>query len=180
MRAAVYGLGNVLMGDDALGPYAVEVLRATHEVPEDVTVADLGTPGLDLAPYLDGLDALVLLDTVSGAGAPGEVRTYRLADIVRHAPGPRLSPHDPGVKEALLLAGMTGRGPRDVLLVGVVPASTKTGVGLSPAVAQSVPAVVAAAVGELRRLGVPVTARPRPEAPRIWWEEPLVSAGLPA
>jgi hydrogenase maturation protease len=175
MRVAVYGLGNVLMGDDALGPYAVEVLRATHELPDEVTVADLGTPGLDLAPYLDGLDALVLLDTVSAAGAPGEVRAYRLPDIVRHAPGPRLSPHDPGVKEALLLAGLTGNGPAEVLLVGVVPASTATGVGLSPAVAEAIPAVVAAAVAELRRLGVPVAVRPRAEAPRIWWEE-MVSA----
>ena len=171
MRVGVYGLGNVLMGDDALGPYAAEVLRATYDVPDEVTVADLGTPGLDLAPYLDGLEALVLIDAVHADGAPGDVRTYRLPDIVRHPPGPRLSPHDPGVKEALLLAGLVGAGPAEVLLVGVVPASTRTGIGLSPAVERAIPTAVAAAVGEVRRLGVPIAIRRRPAPPRIWWEE---------
>jgi hydrogenase maturation protease len=176
MKVAVYGLGNVLMGDDALGPYAVEILRANYDVPDDVTLADLGTPGLDLAPYLDGLDALVLIDTVQADGAPGEVHTYRLPDIVRHPPGPRLSPHDPGVKESLLLAGFTGHGPGEVLLVGVVPESTATGVGLSGPVRAALPRVVTTAVAEIRRLGLPVAARRRVERPRIWWEEPLSAA----
>ena len=177
MRVGVYGLGNVLMGDDALGPYVVEVLRATYAFPPEVTLADLGTPSLDLVPYPSGLDAVVLLDTVRSSGAPGDVRAYRGEEILSHAPGPRLSPHDTGVKESLLLASVLGEGPREVLLLGVIPESTSTGVGLSRPVWHAVPVVVAAVVAELRRLGVAVEVRERLEVPRIWWEEPAEVTG---
>ncbi len=131
-RITVVGLGNVLMGDDALGPYAVRVLEAGYEFPAGTQVLDLGTPGLDLQPYITGLDALILVDTVSSKGEPGEVRTYRKPDILRHAPQPRLSPHDPGVKEALLTAEFEGTAPAEVYLVGVIPGSSAMGTGLTP------------------------------------------------
>jgi hydrogenase maturation protease len=175
MRVGIYGLGNVLMGDDALGPYVIEVLRATYDMPEEVTVADLGTPGLDLAPYVTGFDALILVDTVQAKGEPGDVRAYRLHEILAHPPGPRLSPHDPGVKESLLLASVIGEGPGEVLLVGVIPEGTSTGIGLSRPVWQAVPVVLGAVVAELRRLGLDVRIREHLQAPRIWWEEPVAA-----
>lgn len=69
-RVAVLGLGNVLMGDDALGPYAVRLLEARYELPGRVPVLDIGTPGLDLVPYFEGVDALVLVDTVRSEAPP--------------------------------------------------------------------------------------------------------------
>ena len=47
----VLGLGNVLMGDDALGPWVVHHLVSTYDFPPEVAVVDVGTPGLDLVPY---------------------------------------------------------------------------------------------------------------------------------
>jgi hydrogenase maturation protease len=172
MRVGVYGLGNVLMGDDALGPYAIEVFRATYDLPPEVTVADLGTPGLDLAPYVAGYDALVFVDTVRAKGEPGDVRAYRLHEILAHPPAPRLSPHDPGVKESLLLASVMGEGPSEVFLIGVIPEQISTGTGLSRPVWQAVPAVLAAIVAELRRLGIAVSVRDQLLVPHIWWEAP--------
>ena len=108
MSVAVLGLGNVLMGDDALGPYTVRVFEAQYEVPEGVEVRDLGTPGLDLTPHLADLTRLILVDTVRSDGDPGDLRLYRLEEVLQHAPGPRVSPHDPGVKEALLSLRFAG------------------------------------------------------------------------
>ena len=59
-RIGVLGIGNVLMGDDALGPYVVQLLDSMYEVPADVELVDLGTPGADLPLYLDSLDAAVI------------------------------------------------------------------------------------------------------------------------
>ena len=73
-------------------------------------------------------------------GAPGEVRLYRRDEMLKNPPQPRLSPHDPGLKEALLTLEFSGTAPREVLLVGVIPASVETGVGLSPAVQRGCPA----------------------------------------
>ena len=43
-RVGVVGLGNVLMGDDAFGPYVIEVLEAGYALPPNVSAQDLGTP----------------------------------------------------------------------------------------------------------------------------------------
>jgi hydrogenase maturation protease len=169
-RIAVLGLGNVLMGDDALGPWAIRRLQARHEFPPDVSVEDLGTPGLDLVPFVAGHEAVILVDTVSSEGAPGELRLYRRDQILRHPPTPRVTPHDPALKETLLSLEFAGGGPAEVLLVGVIPGRVDMTVGLSEAVRDALPAVEAAVLDELRRLGAPAVAREAPLAPDIWWE----------
>ena len=169
-RIGVIGLGNVLMGDDAFGPWVVQTMLAGFAFHDDVSVEDLGTPGLDLLPYVADLEALVLVDTVRSSAPPGTVRLYRRDELLEHAPHARLSPHDPGVKEALLTADFAGHGPREVLLVGAVPADTAMGVRLSPALRDAVPRAVAEVLGELERLGRPAARRPSPGVPDIWWE----------
>jgi hydrogenase maturation protease len=167
----VVGLGNVLMGDDAFGPWVVQVLLAEHLFAEDVAVNDLGTPGLDLVPWVTNLEALILVDTVRAEAPPGTIRLYRRDDILKHPPQPRLSPHDPGLKEALLTAEFAGQAPREVLLVGAVPERTEMGVGLSPAVRGAVSPAAFEVLRELERLGRPATRRDTPTKPQIWWEE---------
>jgi hydrogenase maturation protease len=179
-RVAVIGLGNVLMGDDAFGPWVVQTLLAGQSFPADVSVLDLGTPGLDLLPHVTDVEALVLVDTVRADAPPGSIRLYRRDELLLHPPPARLSPHDPGVKEALLTAEFEGRGPRDVLLVGAVPADTAMGVRLSPPLREAVPLAVEAVLAELRRLGCPGRPRDIPGRPDIWWEaEPGASAPRP-
>ena len=171
LRVGVIGLGNVLMGDDAFGPWVVQALLAEYDFPDGVAVEDLGTPGLDLTPWVTDLDALVLVDTVRADAPPGTVRLYRRDDLLKHPPQTRLSPHDPGVKEALLIAEFAGRGPREVLLVGAVPETTAMGVGLGKALRAAVPIAAAEVLKELERLGRPATRRSAPRPPDIWWEE---------
>ena len=175
-RVGVIGLGNVLMGDDAFGPWVVQTLLAGYEFPEGVGAEDLGTPGLDLMPYITDLEALVLVDTVRSDATPGTLRLYRRDEILRHPPQARLSPHDPGVTEALLTAEFAGRGPREVLFVGAVPETTAMGVRLSPALHGAVPVAVAEVLRELERLGRPAAPRSAPRLPHIWWEEEPASA----
>ncbi len=170
-RITAIGLGNVLMGDDAFGPWVVQSLLAGYDFPGGVAVEDLGTPGLDLMPWVTDLEALVLVDTIRSDATPGTLRLYRRDDILKHPPQPRLSPHDPGVKEALLTAEFAGRGPREVLLVGAVPETTAMGVRLSPALRAAVPAAADEVLKELERLGRPAERRSVPLSPDIWWEE---------
>jgi hydrogenase maturation protease len=170
MTIRIIGLGNVLMSDDGFGPYVARVLDAFYEFPEHVDVIDAGTPGLDLTPYLLDADAVVFIDTVSADGKPGDVREYRLADILAQPPQPRMSPHDPGIKEALLTVAAAGAGPREVLLVGVIPEWVATGVHLTRTVRASIATVVGVIGAELQRLGVRARLRPLPRDPDTWWE----------
>ena len=165
----VLGIGNVLMGDDAAGPWVVEHLRAAYAIGAGVTLADLGTPGLDLAPHLSGARVVILVDTVKSDGPAGTLRLYRKDEVLRHPPGPRTSPHDPAVKETLLYLDLAGAGPEEVLLVGIVPGNVGKGLGLTPAVAAAVPEAAEAVVAELHRLGHAATLRPDAPAARPWW-----------
>ena len=167
----VLGLGNVLMSDDGFGPYVARVLEAFYEFPDDVEVIDVGTPGLDLTPYLLNTEAVIFIDTVTSDGAPGETRIYDRAQILRYPPQARTGPHDPALKEALLTVDAAGAGPRVVKLIGVIPEWVATGVTLSPAVSAAVTTAVRAVVDELDRMGVPAIPRPVPEHPHIWWEQ---------
>jgi len=176
-RVGVIGLGNVLMGDDAFGPWVIQTLLSEYEFPDDVSVEDLGTPGLDLMPYVIDLEALVLVDTVRSAAAPGTVRLYRRDELLKNPPGPRLGPHDPGVQEALLAGEFAGRGPREVLLVGTAPVRAAMGGGLSHALREAVPRAVAEVLRELERLGRPATRRPEPRSPDVWWEDEPAARG---
>lgn len=167
---AVLGLGNVLMQDDAVGPHVIAALRAGWSVPEAIEVEELGTPGFDLVPYLGGRDTVILVDAVRADAPAGTVRVYRREEILAHPPGLRVSPHDPALKETLLSLEFSGGGPREVVLVGIVPRRTEQGTGLSPEVAAAVPRAVAAVLAELERLGVRAAPRPSGEPAEVWWE----------
>ncbi len=158
------------MGDDAIGPWAVRLLEATYRLPEGVSAEDVGTPGLDLAAFVEGLDALVVVDAVRARGRPGEVRRYYKQGVLGTRPALALTPHEPGLREALLTSELHGAVPRDVVLVGVIPERVDGSVGLSAAARRALPAAVAAVVSELARLGVELERRDPPLAADIWWE----------
>ncbi len=72
----VIGCGNLLRGDDAVGPVLVRRLL-DRELPPTVEVADGGTSGMDVAFRMRGADRVVLVDAATTGGEPGSL--YRLA-----------------------------------------------------------------------------------------------------
>ncbi len=177
-RVLIGGIGNVLLGDDGIGPYIARVLDAAYEFEEGVEVADLGTPALDLIDEISGRDAVILVDSVDSGATPGTVLLYRREDVVKHAPGVRMDPHSPALVETLLSAEMFADAPKDFLLVGVTFDSCEAECGLSAAVQWSVKQVIGEVLGELDRLGVKYQKRVHPREVDIWWmkHESLASA----
>ena len=176
-KVRVLGLGNVLMGDDALGPWVIEELLANWEFPEGVEVVDVGTPGLDLVPYVADADTILIVDTVKSEGPPGRIRVYRREQLLARPAQPRLSPHDPGLTEVLFALTLADAAPRDVILIGVVPGAVEMGVGLSSAVQEAVPRAAAEVVEQLTSLGFAPRRRADPNPPSPWWEESAALVG---
>jgi hydrogenase maturation protease len=174
-RICVLGIGNVLTADDGVGPHLVRRLEAAWVFPPDVELLDGGTPGLDLTLFIQGLDALIVLDAVRARGNPGELRRYDKAALLEHAPSVATTPHDPGLRAALHRVELLGGSPPEVCLIGVIPASLDGEPGLSPAVRAALPAAETAILAELGRLGVVPARREPPIAPDIWWERPAGS-----
>jgi hydrogenase maturation protease len=158
----VLGLGNVLMGDDGFGPVVVKTFLNEYIVGAAVDVVDLGTPGLDLAPWFADAERIILVDTVKAKLPAGTLLHYTKADVLRDVPRARLGPHDPGVKEALLALELAGRAPRELTLIGVVPRSVAYSMELSSVVRDAVPMAVEAIVETLARAGETAVRRLEP------------------
>jgi len=163
------GIGNVLLGDDGVGPYVVRLLESRYEFGNDVEIVDLGTPALDLLHRISGRNVVILVDCVASDQPPGSIVLYRKEDILRIAPTPRLDPHSPALSECLLTAEMFGTGPCNVLLVGVVGQSLEPGCQLSPAVREAVESAIEAIVLELRFLGCSVEKKAITTNGDFWW-----------
>jgi hydrogenase maturation protease len=177
-RTAVLGLGSVLMGDDAAGPYVLHRLQAEFELPPEVEILDLGTPGPELTHVIEGLDALIVIDTIQARGEPGDLVLLRRAEILNGQGAPdRLSPHDPSLRSSLVAAGLLGHSPEDVLLIGIVPGDSHLGIGLSPRVSTKLWGATAVAAAELERLGYEVPRRREARRETVWWERERPGAG---
>jgi hydrogenase maturation protease len=168
-KVLIGGIGNVLLGDDGVGPYLVRLLEARYEFEDGVEIDDLGTPALDLIDRISGKDAVILIDSIDTEAAPGTVVLYRKADIMRHCPAVRMDPHSPALVDALLSAELFGVAPAEVLLVGIKAESFETGCSLSKIIKLSLDRMIAVVLSELDRLGVEHKRREHPADLGIWW-----------
>jgi hydrogenase maturation protease len=154
----VFGLGNLLLGDDGLGPAVVNELVRRFVAPEGVALVDGGTLGLSLLGELSEARAAILVDAVSAPVAPGTL--VRLdGDDVAPAVAERLSPHQVGVADLLGAARLLGREPPRLVLLGAVPQSIELGVGCSPPVEAAIGPLVDRVAAECRALGFPLEQR---------------------
>lgn len=168
-KVLIGGIGNVLLGDDGVGPYLALLLAARYQFEDGVEVIDLGTPALDLIDQISGKDAVILIDSVEAEAVPGTVLLYRKQDIMRCSPSVRMDPHSPALVDALFSAGFFAIAPHDVLLVGIKPESYDAGCRLSKSVQASLDKAIAVVLGELDRLHVEYQRREHPSEPGIWW-----------
>jgi len=96
-QALIGGIGNVLLGDDGVGPFVVRILESMYTFEESVEIVDLGTPALDLTHQIVALRSLILVDSVASDDAAGMVALYTKEDILRDTPAQRLDPHSPAL-----------------------------------------------------------------------------------
>jgi hydrogenase maturation protease len=169
-RLAIFGIGNVLAQDDAVGPTVIHWLNSRYSFPADVVVEDLGTPALELPTHLAGHRHVIFIDAVASSDTPGTVKFYEREDLINNPPGLRLTPHDPALTETLLILDIAGGSPGDVKMVGVVAAETEMALGLSDAVRNAVPLAAAAVLELAERAGVIAELRADASDAVPWWE----------
>ena len=74
-QIVVVGCGNILRGDDAVGPTLIRHLWQAG-VPDDVTLVDGGTAGMDVAFKMRGAKSVILIDAAATGVEPGTI--YRV------------------------------------------------------------------------------------------------------
>jgi len=150
MKILIFGAGNLLLSDEGFGVHAIRYLEQHYRLPEDVELFDAGTLGLMATHKIEESDRVYLLDVVAAEGEPGTVLRYAKADFMLNRVPLKLSPHQAGVQEMLLISELRGRCPRDIFLLGVIPATTEPGETLSPVLQKRLPEIAETLVNELR------------------------------
>ena len=155
MSILVLGLGNLLMSDDSIGVRTVQRMQQDFRVPEGVTIVDGGTLGLDLLPYIELADQLLIVDALEMRAEPGSL--FRLeGDEVPRAFASKLSVHQMGLQDLLAVAELQGYAPQKLVVHGIQAGSIEMKLELSPPVEAAMDTLLDAVVSELREWGVVV------------------------
>ena len=124
----VLGIGNIILSDEGFGVRAVEYLEEHFSFPDDVRLLDGGTLGPELLHFVTGTQHLLVLDAVSGEGAPGTVYRYE-DDAVMVYFQEKMSSHEIGIQDVLawltvmaaLLPDFAQRACAELVRWGVLP-----------------------------------------------------------
>lgn len=130
-KIGVLGIGNLLMRDEGFGVHCIEELNTHYHIPENVQILDGGTAGIMLAPFIEEMDVLYLLDTVNLQDEPGSIHRFSDQDVRSGDIQTRMSPHQIGLLEILALCKLSGKAPDRVEMITVVPDDLSMGIGLS-------------------------------------------------
>ena len=144
----VLGIGNVLMQDEGLGVRAVERLQERYHLPPEVRAVDGGVMGLELLPYLEDAERVLVLDAVKTGRPPGSVVRLEGQDIPV-ALALKTSIHEVGLQEVLAVGRFRGTLPTRITLWGMEPACMEVGIGLSPTVSTALDDLVQAVAKEV-------------------------------
>jgi hydrogenase maturation protease len=136
-RTVLIGVGNEFRSDDALGILVARELRRRHL--GEIRVVEVEGNVASLLDGWDGVENLLIVDAVSGAGPPGSVVRF---DVSRSRIPANLFPggmHGFGVAETLEMGRELCRLPPTVLFYGIVGESFENGQGLSDRVLKNIP-----------------------------------------
>ena len=120
-RITVLGIGNLLWADEGFGVRCVEALQQRYEFAGNVTLIDGGTQGLYLIQHVQQADYLLIFDAVDYNMAPGTLKFVADDEVPRFLGVKKLSLHQTGFQEVLMLAQLIGHYPQRVLLMGCQP-----------------------------------------------------------
>lgn len=169
-RVLVLGIGNVLWADEGFGVRAVEELARRYRFPDHVRLLDGGTQGIYLVDQVRAADVLVVLDAVDYGLPPGTMKRIENEEVPHFLGAKKMSLHQTGFQEVLMLALLTERYPSEVLLIGCQPEELEDyGGSLRPCVKAALEDAVQRAVARLTDWGAAPVRReaPPPEAEMV-------------
>lgn len=161
MKVLIFGAGNLLLSDEGFGVHFIQHLEARYNFPENVELFDAGTLGIMATHKIEEAEKVYIIDTViaESPATPGQCFRYEKEDFMRQRLPVKLSPHQIGIQEMLMISELRGCCPRHITLFGVIPASTELGDKLTPALQTSLGVLENTLMGELTKLGFAPNAK---------------------
>jgi hydrogenase maturation protease len=118
------------MRDEGVGVQAVRALEECYELPPELEVVDGGTSGLDLLPYIEARERVLLVDAVNFRQDPGYIGVLENEEIPALFAA-KESLHHLGLMDVLAAAKLLDASPREICLIGIQPLRLEIGLELS-------------------------------------------------
>jgi hydrogenase maturation protease len=162
-QTLILGIGNILWADEGFGVRAVEKLNQDYQFADNVTVMDGGTQGIYLVQFIEQADILVVFDAIDYGLEPGEMKLIEGDEVPKFMGVKKMSLHQTGFQEVLMMADMLERYPDHLLLVGVQPLDLEDfGGSLREKTRQQIEPAIAAAIKWLKQFDIHATKRETP------------------
>lgn len=152
----ILGLGNILIEDEGVGIAAIEHLQRNYMFPDDVELVDGGTSGMALLDDIRHREKLIVLDAVR-TGAPAGTLVILKDENVPAFFRSKISPHQTALADVLAALTLTGDKTSDITVIGIVPDSLKTKIGLSDIVTSQFKNMIESVLDELKSDGYHLT-----------------------
>jgi hydrogenase maturation protease len=139
----VVGCGNLLRGDDGVGPILVRHLWE-RGMPDGLRLVDGGTAGMDVAFQMRGAERVVIVDASATGAAPGTVYRVPGAELAELPPLEGLHTHSFRWDHAIAFArwALADSCPSDITVFLIEAANVAMGADLSPEVAAAMEQVI--------------------------------------
>ena len=155
MNIAILGIGNILLSDEGIGVHAINKLKDEYEFPEYVKLIDGGTMGLDLLPFFEGNDKVLIIDAVNFRKEPGTIDIIE-GDKIPAFLTSKLSVHQIGLPDMLFAARLMGITPTEMCLIGIQPKSMESGIDLSEEIKMKMEPLLKRVLQKLKEWGVDI------------------------
>ncbi len=155
INAAVLGIGNLLLSDEGVGVHVIRALREKYTFPEGLELIDGGTMGLDLLPFIEGKEKLLIVDAANFEAPPGTIRLIE-SDNIKRFLDTKFSVHQIGLPDMLFAAELKDMLPPTLCLVGIQPKTLETGLEMSEVVRENFDSLIDAIIKKLREWGIEV------------------------
>jgi hydrogenase maturation protease len=152
MHITLLGLGSILMQDEGVGVHAVRYIQEHYETP-GLEIIDGGTSGLDLLPYIENRDRVLVVDAANFSEEPGYIGVLRNEQIPALF-GVKASLHHLGLPDVLATAQLLDIAPREIFLIGIQPQTISLGLELTALMQGKMPELVALIIKQLEDWGI--------------------------
>jgi hydrogenase maturation protease len=167
-QTLILGIGNILWADEGFGVRTVEHLNEHYQFDDNVTLMDGGTQGIYLVQYVEEADVLVVFDAIDYGLEPGEMKLIEGDEVPKYMGAKKMSLHQTGFQEVLMMADMLERYPSHLLLVGVQPVELEDfGGSLREKTRLQIEPAIEAALNWLKQFDIYATKRAVPIAPEL-------------
>ena len=151
----VLGIGNIILSDEGFGVRVVEYLEKNFTFPDNVSLIDGGTLGVELTHFVTGTQRLLIIDSIDGGTEAGKIFHLR-DDEIKNYFAQKISAHEVGIQDVLTMLELSGKKIPRVELIGAQPFSLEAGTELTPQMSKLVPLFADKAVEILRDWGIEV------------------------